>query len=270
MPAKIIGVISIKGGVGKTTTVSNLGAVLSNEFNQKVLLVDANFSAPNLGLHLGIINPKVTIHDVLMDNASVSEAIYEHEDFGFHIMPANLLYRKINPYKLKEKLMKLRNDYDVILIDSSPNLNDEILSTILASDELLVVTTPDYPTLSATMHAVKVAKRKNTAITGLIINNVRGKKYELSIEDIEDATDTPVIALLPDDIKILEALSHTTPAVLHTPLSDAAIEYKKLGACLIGQTFKDPRLKSKIKKIFNRKLRKDEVNRLVLKSKRID
>jgi MinD-like ATPase involved in chromosome partitioning or flagellar assembly len=45
---KIIGIISIKGGVGKTTAVSNLGAVLANEFGKKVLLVDANFTAPNL------------------------------------------------------------------------------------------------------------------------------------------------------------------------------------------------------------------------------
>ena len=53
-----IGVISIKGGVGKTTAVSNLGTVMANTFGKKVLLVDANFSAPNLGLHLGVVNPK--------------------------------------------------------------------------------------------------------------------------------------------------------------------------------------------------------------------
>jgi len=49
---KTIGIISIKGGVGKTTTVSALGAALANEFDKKVLLIDANFSAPNLALHL--------------------------------------------------------------------------------------------------------------------------------------------------------------------------------------------------------------------------
>jgi len=62
---KIIGVISLKGGVGKTTTVANLGASLAKDFNKKVLVVDANFSAPNLGLHLGLVDPKTTIHDVL-------------------------------------------------------------------------------------------------------------------------------------------------------------------------------------------------------------
>lgn len=62
---KVIGVISIKGGVGKTTVVSNLGATLAYEFGKKVLVIDANFSAANLGLHLGIVDPEITIHDVL-------------------------------------------------------------------------------------------------------------------------------------------------------------------------------------------------------------
>ena len=52
MGAKKIGIISIKGGVGKTSTVAALGASLAKDFNKRVLLVDANFSSPNLCLHL--------------------------------------------------------------------------------------------------------------------------------------------------------------------------------------------------------------------------
>ena len=91
--SKTIGIISIKGGVGKTTAVSNLGAVLANEFKKKVLLVDANFSAPNLGLHLGIVNPENTLHDVMDNKVSVHEAIKKHDD-GFHVLPASLVYKK--------------------------------------------------------------------------------------------------------------------------------------------------------------------------------
>ena len=60
---KVIGIISLKGGVGKTSSVANLGAALT-EFGKKVLVVDANFSAPNLGLHLGLTNPEIKLHDV--------------------------------------------------------------------------------------------------------------------------------------------------------------------------------------------------------------
>ncbi len=249
---KTIGIIAIKGGVGKTTTVSNLGAVMANEFGKKVLIVDANFSAPNLGLHLGIVNPDTTIHDVLDNRKPITSAIYEHE-YGFHIIPAALMpKKKIDPYNLKKKLEPLKQYYDVILLDSSPSLNEEILATMVAADDLYVVTTPDYPTLSCTMHAAKVAKQKNISITGLILNKVRNKKFELSISDIENATKVPVVGVVPDDIKVLEALAITTPAVLHKPKSDAAVEYKKLAAAMIGEEYKDTRIMPIIKKLFKR------------------
>src|SRR3989338_9909417 len=141
-----IGIISLKGGVGKTSSVANLGAALSSEFGKKVLVVDANFSAPNLALHLGLVNPEATIHDVLLDNADAEDAIYEHSS-GIHLMPGAYISRKINPFRLKQKISHLKDNYDFIIIDSSPNLNDEMLSTMIASDRLFVVTSPDYPTL---------------------------------------------------------------------------------------------------------------------------
>jgi septum site-determining protein MinD len=266
MEGKIIGIISLKGGVGKTSSVANLGAAISG-FGKKVLVVDANFSAPNLGLHLGLIEPAATIHDILLGKADVSEAIYEHES-GFHFIPGAYVSRKIKPFKLKEKIVHLKDHYDVILIDSSPNLNEEILSTMIASDELLVVTSPDYPTLSTTLRAVRLAKQKRTPITGLILNRVRNKKFELKIEDIEEAANVPVLSVLPEDISVLEALAETKPVTLHKPRAKAAIEYKKLAACLIGERYEDPRLWSRLRSVFKKDVAKENINRLLSENER--
>ncbi len=255
---KTIGIISIKGGVGKTSTVTALGAALANEFKQKVLLIDANFSAPNLALHLGFVNPEVTLHHVLNNRANANEAIYETEH-GFHIMPGALLYKKINPHRLKYKIQQLKDDYDVVLIDSSPTLNEEILATMIASDELFVVTTPDHVTLSTTLRAVKLAKQRKTNITGLILNKVYNKNFELSLDEIEKAADCNVLAVLPHEVNILEALSKNIPSTLHKQ-SDATVEYKKLAAALIGEEYKDPRLKTMLKGLFG-KTPKQEINR---------
>jgi septum site-determining protein MinD len=244
--AKTIGVIAIKGGVGKTTATSNLGAVLSTEFGKKVLVVDANFSAPNLGLHLGLINPKKTIHHVMADKIAIEKALYQHFN-GFHIIPGSQISGKINPFKLKEKLEKLKGCYDFIVIDSSPALNEEILSTMVASDELLVVSSPDYPTLSMTMRAVRAAKEKKTPIRGIILNKVRGKKFELTKEEIEEATGVPVLGVLPDDVKVLEALSETAPAALYKPNRKVSKEYVKLAAQIIGEDYKEKNVLSKLK-----------------------
>jgi len=253
----------LKGGVGKTSSVANLGAALASEFGKKTLVIDANFSAPNLGLHLGLVEPAATIHDILLDKVNVNDAIYEHET-GFHFIPGAYLSRQVKPFKLKQKISYLKDYYDIILIDSSPNLNDEMLATMIASDELLVVTTPDYPTLSTTLRAVRLAKQKRTPIIGLILNKVRNKKFELSIKDIEEAAQVPVLSVLPEDISVLEALAATKPVTLHKPRSNAAIEYKKLAASLIGERYEDPRLWSKVKSLFKKDVAKDNVNRLLM------
>jgi len=269
MAGKIIGIISIKGGVGKTTTVSNLGAILAKDFGKKVLVVDANYSAPNLGLHFGLVNPKITLHHVLRDTHKVSKAIYEHEKFPeLHVLPASLMPRKkINPYKLRNRIDELKDYYDFILIDSSPTLNEEMLSTIIASDELLVVTSPDFPTLSCTMRAVKTAKQRKTPIAGLVMNKVRNKRFELSINEVEDAAQAPVLAVVPDDVRLLEALAAANPATAHAPMSNAVVEYKKLAACLVGEDFKDKRFKTRVKSFFSSEIRKDEANRAILREK---
>jgi len=261
---QIIGIISLKGGVGKTSSVANLGAALASEFGKKVLVVDANFSAPNLALHLGLVNPEATIHDVLLDKTNAEEAIYEHES-GFHLMPGAYISRKINPFKLKQKISHLKNSYDFIIIDSSPNLNDEMLATMVASDKLFVVTSPDYPTLSTTLRAVRLAKQKKTPIAGLILNRVRNKKFELSLKEIEDAAEVPIMSVLPEDIRVLEALANTTPVSIHKPKANISIEYKKLAAALIGEEYNDTRLWPRLKGLFIKDVAKDNINRLLMK-----
>ena len=267
--AKTIGVISIKGGVGKTTTAVNIGSALS-EMGKRVLLVDANYSAPNLALHLGLVKPEAaTIHDVLTGRAPIEKAIYEYEG-GFHFIPGSLnpQYGKIDIFMLKKKLKEIKGNYDAIIIDSSPTLNNELLSTIIASDELVVVTSPDYPTLSCTIKAVKVAKQKNTPIAGIILNKGRNKSFELSTDDIEELSDVPVIAKINDDVRVIEALSEATPSVILNPRSSSSIEYKKLAAALVGEEYVDNSFMAKLKSLLPFKKEKHEINRLLLSHKK--
>lgn len=241
---KIFGVIALKGGVGKTTVVANLGAALAQEFQKKVLIVDANFSTPHLGLHVGLVNPKYNLHPVLTDEYPIYEAIYQH-DLGFHIIPGKLAPSLVNSLALREKINPLRDIYDVILIDSSPSLNDEILATMAASDELIVVSSADYPTLSSTLHAVKIAREKETPIRGIVINRVLKKRFEIGARDIANASDVSVLASLPNNIKVLAALSNMSPVVAFAPKQDISKAFKKLAGSLVGESTK--------KKLFSRK-----------------
>ena len=234
--AKVIGVLSLKGGVGKTSVVSSLGDALS-EFGKKVLIVDANYSAPNLGLHFNIIDPQVTLHHVLSRKANIKDAIHSLDKMD--IIPSSIFTNlQINPFILKDKLNQVKRKYDFILLDSAPAVNEDVLSVILASNSLIFVTTPDYPTLSSTLKSIKLAKERGAVIDGLILNKVHNKNFELSINDIEKTIEAPVLAVIPYDVKVLESLSKFIPFTSHKPRAEGSIEYKKLAGVFAGEKYK--------------------------------
>ncbi len=205
---KSIGVVSLKGGVGKTSVVVALGSAIAG-FDKKVLLVDGNLSAPNLGMHFKIINPEKSLHNVLNREIHAKDAVHNLENID--VIPASIFTNEqINALKLKDRMNYLKRKYDYILYDSSPALNDETLGVMMASDGLLVVTTPDYPTLSLTIKAVNLAKQNGTPIDGLIINKVHKKKFEIPVEKVEETIEVPVMAVIPYDINVLMALSEFT------------------------------------------------------------
>jgi len=263
---KTIGIISIKGGVGKTSAVASLGASLANDYGKKVLLVDGNFSAPNLALQIGFINPEITIHHVLDGKAQTKEAIYE-TGYGFDIIPGSLNYPVVNPLKLRDRLGEVKKKYDVVIIDSSPNLNNEILAAMMASDELIVVTTPDIVTLGTTLKAIKFAKERKTPINGLILNKVYNKKFEIPLQDIEDACKSHVLAVLPHDVNVLEALSRSLPSTMHKRTKGSE-EYKKLAASLVGEEYKKNSWLGEKLRIFMKRVPKQDVNRVIFKVNR--
>ena len=257
---KTIGIISIKGGVGKTTLAASLAADLANNHRKKILLVDANYSAPNLGLHMDIIKPEKTIHDLLFGKTRIQNTI--HRKFGVDVIPGSFFFdRSLNFLKLRDKISKLSKNYDFTIIDSSPALNEEILSVILASDNLFVVTTPDYPTLFCSLRAARLAKQRGKPISGIIVNKIRNPKYEVNLADIEDSTEIPVVAKIPDDEINVRALFERVPASIYKRNSKFACELSKFSSALAGEKEK----KSIFNKLFSLGPKRDEINRTKLK-----
>ncbi|PIN92885.1 hypothetical protein COU54_05175 [Candidatus Pacearchaeota archaeon CG10_big_fil_rev_8_21_14_0_10_31_24] len=255
---KSIGIIAIKGGVGKTSISSSLAVDLAKNQGGKVLVIDGNYSAPNLGIHMDVLSPEKTIHHVLGERVPIRKAIYENH--GVDIIPGSVSYtRYFNPLKLKDKIHNLKKDYDYVIIDGSPSLNDELLSTILASDLLFVVSTPDYPTLSCSIRAAKLAKLRGKPIAGILLNKVRDPNFELSIKEIESATDIPVVARILDEKIHTRALFNRVPVSLAYKNSNFAREINNLGRVIAEKK----RRKSVFDFIFGKKL--EEVNREVLR-----
>ena len=88
----VLGVYSAKGGVGKTTTVANVGTALAS-FGKKVLVVDGNFFTPNLGYHFGIFNSSPGVQEVLEERVGLEEAIVPHPS-GVDVLPSSIPPRR--------------------------------------------------------------------------------------------------------------------------------------------------------------------------------
>lgn len=256
----VIGILAIKGGVGKTTISSSLAADLANHYKKRVLLIDANFSVPNLGLHMDIVAPEKTIHDVLAGKVKLAQAV--HKRYGVDVIPGSMVYNEtVNPLKLRDKIASIKNAYDYIILDSSPSLNEEVLSTMIASDHLFVVTTPDYPTLSCSLRAAKLAKQRGKPIVGIIINKIRDPNYELSLHHIEEATGIPVVARIPDDGASVRALFTRIPISVYNQRSKFSKELSRLSAALTMS--KEPRAFWRTLLPFD--IKPEEVNRSLMK-----
>ena len=259
---KTIGLVSIKGGVGKTTISASIAAELANHFNKKVLLIDANFSAPNLGLHMDIIEPRKTIHHVLDRKVSIHNAI--EKKFNVDVIPGDYVYNKqLNYLKLKDKIKKLKRNYDFIVLDSSPSLNDELLSAMLASDALFVITTPDYPTLSCTLKAAKLAKQRGKPIAGIIINKIKKPRYEINLKEIEAYSNLPVIAKIKDDKNAIKSVFARRPISVYNKKTGFSKEINNLCAAITQNSER----KSFLRKFFPMNYKTEEVNREILREK---
>jgi septum site-determining protein MinD len=182
MKTKIIGVVSFKGGVGKTISAINIAAALTKR-GKKVLIIDSNFLSPTLHVYSGLLDPDVTLKEVLFNGASIHDAIYRHES-GIHIIPC-LFCKEVNPRGFLENINKIKNHYDFIILDAGTSYNEEILPVFHASDELIFITTPDYPTLSTTSKIAEIALDKQKKVRGVLINRQRDKSFELTAKDIE-------------------------------------------------------------------------------------
>lgn len=243
MAMKIIGIVSGKGGVGKTTTVTNLSVVLARDYKKRVLAVDGNILAPNLGLHFGIYHYSKTLTDVVRGTLPVEEAIQAHP-CGVHILSATPSVLRSSDIAVDFRaLLRSLKDYDYVIVDTAPSPSpagfpSQGLSPILElSEEILVVTNPDYPSVVDAKRAIEVAKTSRVQIRGVLLNRYRRGRWGLSPMDIQYVCEVPVVSVIPERDEVGRSISSGVPVVLGLPRSPAAIEFRRLAAFLQGEHY---------------------------------
>lgn len=251
---KIIVITSGKGGVGKTTTAINLGAAI-NHFKKDALIIDANLSTPNIGIHLNSPEVPISLNHVLQKESSVYEAVYEH-DSGLKVMPSSLSIqelKKIKPNKLKNFADDFKAIAEYIIVDSAAGLGEEAQSALELADEIIIITNPEMPAITDALKTIKVAEQMNKKITGVIMTRVRKDKIEMQPETIKEMLEVPILGMVPEDISIQKALNLKDAAVHVLPKSKPSRAYKEIAAKIIGINYDSNKDKPSIWEIIFRR-----------------
>lgn len=238
---RIIGVVSGKGGVGKTTLVANLGAALASVFKKNVIVVDCNVTTSHLGLYLGMYYYPISLNKVLSGQVGIDSAIYDYSINGMRIIPASLSIddlKGIDISKLNVSVKKLFGKADIVLLDSAPGLGREAMSAMRASDEILYIMTPFVPVLMDIIKCNKIANELSLKPLGVVMNMTGEGRYELTDKEVEQLVELPVISRIPRDKDVLRSLAAKLPVTDFNANSAAAQEIIRLAGFLVGEEYK--------------------------------
>jgi len=237
--AKAYAIISGKGGVGKTTSAINLGTSL-NKLGEDVIILDANLTTPNIGIHLGAPIVPITLNHVLKGQAKLEDAIYEHES-GTKVIPASLSLKEteiIDSKKLLDITKKLKKITNYILIDSAAGLDNEAKLAIESSDEIILITNPEMAAVTDALKTIKLAEEMNKPIKGVLITRYSGKRYEMSISNIKEMLEVPILGIIPEEDSIKESQVMKDSVIFTHPKSNATKNYFKASRRILGEDIK--------------------------------
>jgi septum site-determining protein MinD len=245
---RVVGILSGKGGVGKTVTAINLSAAL-HEFGHDTTIVDADISSANLTVHLGLPDAKESLQDALEGRVDIYKTVRVIPR-GLKIIPASLsLDKSIIDMSTFKDIIRGGDLEGMTIIDAPPGYSKDIYHIMEACDELIVVTNPDVPSITDAIKVIEIAKRMGQENIGIVINRVEKIPSEVLVSEIESLCEVPLMGIIPEDREVKRSIFNKTPLVFHSPHSKAAIHYRHLAAKMVNEEYSPPSF-IRIRRIF--------------------
>ena len=250
---KIITICNQKGGTGKTTSAINLATYLALLADKKILLIDLDPQAnATSGLGIDKHNVKKSIYHVLLDELEIKEIFQATAIKNLWLAPSNLdltgaevelvgtLGRE---HRLKRALIKEKENFDFIIIDSPPSLGLLTINALSAADSVLIPLQCEYYALEGlsqlvnTINLIKDNLNPTLGIEGVILT-MADFRTNLTKEVIQEARnhfkEKVYDTVIPRNIRLTEAPGFGQPIALYDKDSIGAQKYAELTQEILG------------------------------------
>ncbi|MCR5474377.1 MAG: MinD/ParA family protein [Lachnospiraceae bacterium] len=245
--ARVITVTSGKGGVGKSNVSINL-AVQFRRQGRKVIIFDADFGMANIEVMFGAI-PRHNLADLIYHGKNIREIITMGPmDIGFisggsGIASLSNLSRDYIDYLVKN-LAELDLLADVIIIDTGAGISDAVLEFLVASGEILLVTTPEPTSITDSYSLLKALCRhpkfdRESCAIKVVANKVdsfdEGRQLFTKINAVVNRylkIPLCLIGVIPEDQELVKAVMQQTPISIRNPNARSARAFADLATAL--------------------------------------
>jgi pilus assembly protein CpaE len=225
---RIVTVSSMKGGSGKTVVATNLAVTLARRSERPVALVDADLQFGDVAVMLRLNAPH-TIIDAIpsmdgLDAQFLRSLLVRHEPSGVLVLAAPLdpsLAERIGGSDVVRILEVLRSFCSHVVVDTPAQFNDVVLSVIEVSDDIVVVSGMEIPTIKNTKLGLQTLQRLGVPESKLrLLVNRSNSKVQLDLKEVERTLGLNAQVHIPSDIVVTQSVNRGVAVVLDAPRSE--------------------------------------------------
>ncbi len=242
----IISIVNQKGGVGKTTSAVNISSYLALE-GKKVLLIDLDPQGnASTGIGLDKLALENSIYNVIVEDQNIDEAIVEKVSDNLDVLPAKidlagaeveLVGKMSRENRLKKSINKIKDRYDVIIIDCPPSLGLLTINALTASNKIIIPIQCEFYALeglSQLLNTVELVKKElnyDLEVAGILLT-MYDSRLKLSEEVVDEIRkyfqDRVFKTMIPRNIKLSEAPGYGQSIDKYAKNSKGALAYKNV------------------------------------------